>query len=245
VNEEILQLDDNIVNRVSPYPLSSVDCTFSEFNLKVMSILDKFAPAKKKIIKGRFSPWLSTTVLKSMKSRNCAYKKDLKSNFVEDWKLYRRIRNETSRMIGESKKSYFRNKFSESRDTTNLWNTVDELTKFRTKVNAPISSLQINGDTITEEEDIIEALANEFMVQAEDSVTSNDMNNAVNDYVTNYVFTDASDNIRDKIDVVPKMVSSEIEKCIKSMKNKKGGCSLFPNMFYVKKLCRILLYTSL
>jgi hypothetical protein len=169
INEEILKFDYNNIDAATSHHPSSIDNAFSEFNLNIMSLLDKFAPTKKKIIKGRFSPWLTTTVLESMKLRNKAHGIATKSLSEDDWKHYRRLRNDTNRKIGESKKNYFRVKFSEHRDTTNLWNTVDELTKFRSKVRYPVSSLQVNGEIITDEEKLVEGFANEFTMQMEDS----------------------------------------------------------------------------
>jgi hypothetical protein len=48
------------------------------------------------------------------------------------------------------------------------------------------------------------------------------------------------------------LISNEIEKCIKSMKNKKGRCNLYPSMFHVKNcaesfskaLCRLVFNIS-
>jgi hypothetical protein len=131
--------------------------------------------------------------------------------------------------------SYFRVKFSEHRDTTNLWNTVDELTKFRSKVRYPVSSLQVNGEIINDEDKLVEGFANEFTMQMEDTVSSDEMNSAVHSYVTNFKSSVVvGNNCEADFNANPEMICSEIEKCIKSMKNKKGGCNLYPSMFHVK-----------
>jgi hypothetical protein len=234
INEEILKFDFNNIDAATSHRPSSIDNAFSEFNLNIMSLLDKFAPTKKKIIKDRFSPWLTTTVLESLKLRNKAHRIATKSVSEDDWKHYRRLRNDTNQKLSQSKKNYFRVKFSEHRDTTNLWNTVDELIKFRSKVRYPVSSLQVNGEIITDEEKLVEGFANEFTMQMEDTVSSDDMNSAVHSYVTNFK-NSVVDNIYETDFVAnSELISSEIEKCIKSMKNKKGGCNLYPSMFHVK-----------
>jgi hypothetical protein len=57
INEEILKFGFNNIDAATSHRPSSIDNAFSEFNLSIMSLLDKYAPTKKKIVKGRFSPW--------------------------------------------------------------------------------------------------------------------------------------------------------------------------------------------
>jgi hypothetical protein len=118
-------------------------------------------------------------------------------------------------------------------------------------VRNPVSSLQVNGEIITDEEKLVEGFANEFTMQMEDTVSSDDMNSAVHSYVTNFK-SSVVDNISEADFVAnSELITSEIEKCIKPMKNKKGRCNLYPSMFHVKNcvesfskaLCRFFQYS--
>jgi hypothetical protein len=96
----------------------SVDTEFIKYNNQVMNIIDKYAPLKKKLVKG--TPWMTREIVDSMKIRNKSHKKALLSRNKEDWLIYRRERNETTRKTNQGKRTYFKDKFQKSTESTSL-----------------------------------------------------------------------------------------------------------------------------
>jgi hypothetical protein len=70
-----------------------------------MNIIDKHAPLKKKLVKGKFTPWMTREIVDFMKPRNKSHKKALLTRNEEDWKVYRTQRNDTTRQINQGKKN--------------------------------------------------------------------------------------------------------------------------------------------
>jgi ribosomal protein L29 len=96
----------------------SIDTEFIRFNNHVMNILNKYAPLKKKIVKGKLNPWMTSDIVHLMKQRNKAHRRALSTKSPEDWKMYRVARNECNRKLNQGKKSYFQDKFQKATESS-------------------------------------------------------------------------------------------------------------------------------
>jgi hypothetical protein len=209
----------------------SVDTEFIRFNNNVMNIIDQHAPLKKKLVKGKFTPWMTREIVDSMKIRNKSHKKALLPRNVADWKIYRRERNETNRKINQGKRVYFKEKFQKSTESTSLWNTVDELTHFRVKVRNPICVLNdTNNSLISDENLICDILANEFIVHKENEITEENLIEQINNYEVTFDYSNSDPCDKNP----PNIYSSDVMDSIKSMKNKYGRNIQFPSILVIK-----------
>jgi hypothetical protein len=182
-----------------------------------MNIIDRHAPLKKKIVKGKFTPWMTRAIVDSLKIRNKSHEKALLTRNIEDWKVYRRERNETNRKINQGIRVYCKEKFQKSTENTSLWNTVDEITHFRVKVRNPICVLKdTNNSLISDENQISDILANEFIVHKENESTEDNLVEQINNYEVTYDYYNSDSCDR----TPPNIHSTNVMDCIKSMKNK-------------------------
>jgi hypothetical protein len=207
-----------------------VDTEFMNFNNHVMNIIDKQAPLKKKLVKGKFTPWMTREIVDSMKIRNKSHKKALLTRKIEDWSVYRRERNKTTRKINQGKKVYFKEKFQKSTESTSLWNTVDELTNFRVKVRNPICVHEDTNNSLISDESLIgNILANEFIVHKENEITDVNLVEQINDYEATYDYSNS-----DQCDKTPIIYPTDVLDSIKSMKNKYSGNTQYPSIMVIK-----------
>jgi hypothetical protein len=68
---------------INQHPIS-IDTEFISFNNHVMNMLDKYAPLKKKIVKGKLSPWMTSDIALHIKQRNIAHRRALNTKSPED-----------------------------------------------------------------------------------------------------------------------------------------------------------------
>jgi hypothetical protein len=205
-----------------------VDTEFIKYNNEVMNITDKHAPQK--LVKGKFTPWMTREIVDSMKIRNKSHKKAISTRNKEDWLIYRREGNETTRKINQGKRAYFKDKFQKSTESTSLWNTVDELTQFRVKVRNPICVLKDNNNSLISDESLIcDILAEEFIVHKENEINEENLAEQINNYEATYDYSNS--NLCDK---TPSIHPADAMDSIKSMKNKHGGNKQYPSILVIK-----------
>jgi hypothetical protein len=83
------------------------DTEFWKLNNFVLHELDKVAPIRRKRVKGVVNPWFTHEVRSMCHDRDAAKKIALRSQSVNDWKIYRRKRNAATDFISKSKKILF------------------------------------------------------------------------------------------------------------------------------------------
>lgn len=128
---------------------------------------------------------------------------------------YRSLRNKINILVRGKRKQYFKNKFSESKNSTKILDLFNELNNFRSKTSPPISKLvEEDGTVVEDKDDICELLANEYVVQ--DSLGNlAELNKTIVDYDKNYVPSEFELNS----EVLPAEILSVIKK-IKNAKRK-------------------------
>ena len=97
-----------------------------------------------------------------MHKRDILKLKAIKSNASNDWMLYKRLRNITNKEIRLTKQAYYQNSYNEhTGDSRKTWQTINELTS-RKSGKTLVTSLKINGLTITDTREISNELNNHF-----------------------------------------------------------------------------------
>jgi len=150
--------------------------------------LDLQAPLKKMRVTGKVSPRFSFELSEVCKSRIRAKQSASASKNPNDWILYRRLRNDANFGITWSKKLYFRNKFKNSTETKNLWNSVNMLTKFRIKPKVPINVLETDGKLVYTIPEITDCLAKQFVFKSGIEVDRN-LNDNIESYCNSYDYS--------------------------------------------------------
>ena len=79
-------------------------------------------------------PWITKQILTKIRERNKTYEKYLKSKYIFWYNRYINSRNIVKRLIGKSKRSYYRNYFQEnSKQSKNIWHKINEILKNKSK----------------------------------------------------------------------------------------------------------------
>ena len=99
------------------------------------------------------NPWITSGIIKSSRNKNKLFK-DYKIGAVS-YEQYCKYRNLFNKIVQQSKKTYYKNIFSNFKhNTKKIWETINELqSKFKTKQNY---ELEINGKKITNPKEVSE-----------------------------------------------------------------------------------------
>ena len=127
------------------------------------SLIDHHFPLKKKRIRKQTHPWLDSTVLKVMRTRDQVHKRAKTSLLSSDWNEYKLLRNKVTALNREVRKNYFRNKLEENRDKPKVfWDTLRQVLPSK--------------NYITEIDQIV--------VDCKELIDKHDIANFLNDYFT-------------------------------------------------------------
>ena len=159
IDWDLLFLDKNCNEKIKIF-LKSVNC-----------LLDKMAPFKKlsqKEIKLKQKPWLTSGLLKSMRTRDNIYKKFMlakdalrKQNLLRDFK---NKRNLITTLIRSSKSQYYKNFFNEHcKNAKKTWEGIRNIIKVSTKNRSLPTKLRVGNNNITDRKEMAQKF-NEFYV---------------------------------------------------------------------------------
>jgi hypothetical protein len=169
---------------------SEINQQFLLFNHFVLTELDKQAPLKKRLVKGKLNSWYTSELNSLRKKRDGLQKIAHKSQSTLDVKSFRIARNYYNCMVSSVKKKFFYNQFQVS-DSKSLWDSVNKLTGFRKKQKNPISKLfdpSTNCNTDVKSR-ISELLVNEFVVDGTDMLNELDLDIEIEQYEKSYIPT--------------------------------------------------------
>ena len=108
--------------------LSSTDISWNNFKNILRKLVDKHAPSKEKIIRGKPAPWLSMDIKRQMHERDFYLKKARRTNDDEDLATNHPLRNAVTYAIRQSKSQYCRNLLKEnSQKPKDFWRSVKKL----------------------------------------------------------------------------------------------------------------------
>ena len=131
---------DSLLEELSPVRINNDDDGFNNFLRICRNTLDRFAPRKKKYIRGNNAPFMNKTLSKEIMKRSNLRNKYLKSRSEEDRQRFRKQRNLCVSLLRKTKRSYYSN--------LNEKNVIDNR-KFWKTVKPIVSNKFINGEKIT------------------------------------------------------------------------------------------------
>ena len=72
-----------------------------------------------KRVRANTLPWLTEEIRTTIKERDYHHKKTQKSGSLNEWFTYRKLRNKTTTLIRESKRTYYSNLITENKKDSN------------------------------------------------------------------------------------------------------------------------------
>ena len=97
--------------------------------------MDRYAPTKEKVVRGKPTPWLTIDIKKQMHNRDHFLKRARRTNSEVDWSTYRQLRNAVTYAIRQSKARHCRNLLQESsHKPRDFWKNIKN--NFPTKTNS-------------------------------------------------------------------------------------------------------------
>ena len=146
----------------------TVDTDMTVFSSLLINSLDKHAPIKSKRVKTKRLPdWFTTDIRKMQKLRD-------RCKRLKQWAEYKTYRNKTRQLIRASKRKYFAESISKSKDTKHIWAHLRTLTGNSSASNKRWpEELIIDNECITGSEDIAEKL-NKYFTSIADIWNQND-----------------------------------------------------------------------
>ena len=130
-------------------------------------ILDELAPIRTFQTRVNYAPWLSDETKLFKKQREEAQEKAARTNDLEDWRLFRAIRNQVTRRSRSDKKQWEENKLDEA---DNVWGTVKNWLGWK-KSGSP-TKLFYNGGIVTRPASIATSM-NKFFIDKVKSLRKN------------------------------------------------------------------------
>jgi hypothetical protein len=115
------------VSWVSVHESDNIDGKVEAFNSIILGLLEKHVPIKRVRIKHHSAPWFTSDIRASLRSRNRARKKYLKTGTSTDFATYRDLRNKVKQMIRQSKVNYYHSIFDASQTSEKLWKNIKSL----------------------------------------------------------------------------------------------------------------------
>ena len=123
------------------------------------SVLDIHAPLKKRRVGSASTPWITPEIRKLMRERDAA-KKATKTH-PEKWNTYKVLRNKVTQKIRDAIQSHYHGLIEDKGDPKRMWKAINKVLDKATP-STEVSTLDVEGRTITKEKDIAEALNHHF-----------------------------------------------------------------------------------
>ena len=123
--------------------------------------VDTHIPMRKARVRAKTLPWIGSDVRALMRARNYYCTKAKKSNNVDDWNLYRKLRNRITREVKRAEIQYFE-KLSEqsSGNPRKMWKELNRVLGRGSRQK--IEALTTPSGRVTELQTIVEELSNHF-----------------------------------------------------------------------------------
>ena len=201
------------------YEFTDAGLAYDRFIDIFRNLCDKHAPwttRNKKPRKGR-KPWITQSIMKSIKQKHKLYSKVLASKFNDAAHMkYKRYRNILTGVLRQSKKKYYDHLFEEYKgNSSKTWKTVNELLGKGCQSKQIIDKLQTdsdnsaNGNMCTDPQDIVNTL-NDFFVSVGPRLAAKIK---VQGYDYNYFLGEPVKNSFDWLPITPEEVTKVIRTC--------------------------------
>ena len=125
------------------------------------SILDKHAPLKKRRVRSETAPWFNQPIRNLMKERDLA-KRTVQTS-PEKWSVYKQLRNKVTKRIKAAIETHYRRVVDEHKDNPKkMWKIINKVLDKSPQLTT-ISCFDVEGNRITKEANIAEALYHHFV----------------------------------------------------------------------------------
>jgi len=142
------------------YTAEGAENKFNVFNNFIIKFHNECFPLVTTKIKTRniYKPWLTSSILNSVRKKNNMYKNYIKSHSPILKNKYVKYKNKLVTIIREAEKSYYANKLAEVKDNlSKTWKVMNEMCG-RNSVQKQITKIRVNDETIDDPKQI----ANKF-----------------------------------------------------------------------------------
>jgi len=102
--------NESYLEQSNLYLTRSIDKKFQFLNDSVMDLLEKHAPLKLRLVKGKCNRWHNSEFRLKCNERNKLHRLAFKLNTPLSWKLYRQERNAANYMLSRNKQQFFSGK---------------------------------------------------------------------------------------------------------------------------------------
>ena len=145
-----------------------IDCWYNIFN----DIVDEHLPFKEKRVKRRIQPkWFTNDIAQAIKSRDRLLNVAKQSKLDTDWSNFRKEKNRVTKLIRETKKTYFKDKVAENKQNPRkLWNLIKGLSKDGSS-HEGVRRLIEGDESILEKMTIAETL-NSFFINQQNTTSA-------------------------------------------------------------------------
>ena len=134
------------------------------------SIADKHAPLRTRKVRSKHAPWLTNEIKKQMNHRDYLKQKATQTKSRHFYEAYKVARNKTNKMVEKAKSRHFQHTINNNNnDPKQLWKGVN-LIRGKGSKTTNITSLEMEEETVTGDENIAEAL-NSFFVNVGPSLS--------------------------------------------------------------------------
>ena len=119
------------------------------------------APIKKYQVRNNYAPWLTNATKGLMTDRDLAQKKAAESGLSDDWKAFKKLRNQINNKLKKEKSEWECRRLEMCTSTSDTWRTVKNWLGW--KSGGPPKQLVINGELKSKPRDLSKCM-NEFFV---------------------------------------------------------------------------------
>ena len=169
--------------------LNSSNPEYKEFENTFLSVLDKHAPVKKKIVRANQKSYMTKSLRKAFMRRSALQNKYFKSGSTVDHNAFKSQRNYCSRLYKKERKKYFNNlNLQDLSDNKKFWKTIKPLLSNKGPQKNKITIVK-EGNIIAEDKKVSESL-NEFFNNAVKSLDINE-----NKYLLDTVINESNNSV--------------------------------------------------
>ncbi len=152
--------------RQAPFQVGEVldiDDHMAFFQDLFLTVLNKHAPLKTKVIRTRQVPHMTKEWKSAIYRRNMAYNTFMSNKSDNNWEAYRQLRNQCVKLSKLALKNYFTEKCtSNSGPTRDFWQTVKPYFSKKSKQTETIQ-LQVDGKIISDPTEVAEVFNNHYL----------------------------------------------------------------------------------
>ena len=144
------------------YLCEDVNTAVKILSEKLTFILDTMAPMKTIQVRKKYVPWLSKATLNLMKERDALQKNAAESKNDDDWKKFKKLRNQINNRLKYEETNWQRLKLDEcGQDSSKVWKNVKGILNWQT-TGSP-NQLFYSGSLVVKPQEIAEAQNSYFL----------------------------------------------------------------------------------